>query len=261
MTPDDHHKRAVPRFVSVIHAKLHVGGQTHECRAANLSRQGVLVRGRFPGGSADRVEVTLSDPSGRLEVRLPARVAWTRSRPKSEAALGLVFEPLDADLGARLETLVGRVLEGRTLVPLDDLPDDAPALEVRSALERVPLAKRIALASRAQARERRFLLHDKSPQVLEALTRNPHLKQSEARALAKVPHLLTGTLERLARDERWSDDEDIRLAVAVHPRVPMPLAEKLLAGLGPVALRKALTTPSLKDPMRRKILYRLSHLG
>lgn len=261
MTKDGHQQeRGTPRFTSGVHAALHAAGGTHPCRAGDLSRSGVLLEGEIPGTVSGAVEVTLSDPGGTFEIRLAANVV--RNEPLAggdEQRIGLSFEIADPATADRLEVLVKRVIESTHLVPLDDLSQDADAATVREAVGRIPVAKRIALAARAQRRERVFLLQDTDVQVLQALVRNPHLTRAEVLELTGIRNLLAGTLEQIARDPRWSKDDDIRLAVAVHHRVPLPLAERLIGGLGTVALRKALASPALRDELRRKIVYRLSH--
>ena len=80
---------------------------------------------------------------------------------------------------------------------------------------------------------------------------------AEARALATVVHVTPSTLEVLATDPRWSQDEEIRIFIATHPQVPIPLAESRAARLEPPALRRILSRPSLNALLRDKIVKRL----
>lgn len=255
-------KRSSPRFSTGIHARLRIGEAGHTCRVHDLSRTGALLEGRLPRAEGgERVEVILSDPTGNLEVALSARIARVDRVGAGETRIAVAFDTPADDAQRQLEALVSRVLEARTVVPLDDLPENAAPAEIRRALASIPLAHRVALATKGKPRERQLLLLDTHPNVLEALARNPNLAAPEARELAKLRHLLATTLELLARDRRWRDDEDIKVAIATHHRVPVPLADSLLSEMKPPALRKALASPSLNDALRRKILYWLAHPG
>lgn len=252
-------KRASLRFSAGVHARLQLGGASHPCSVHDLGRTGALLEGDLPTPEDEHVEVLLSDPTGNLEVTLAARVVRSKRSGEGVTSIGVAFDAVAGEVADKLEALVNRVIEARTFVPLEDLPENARPAEIRKVLATIPLARRVSLAARGMGRERHLLLHDTHPNVLESLARNPNLSALEARELAKSRHLLASTLELLARDQRWRDDEEIKVAIATHHRVPVPLAETLLDGMRPLALRRALSSPSLHDSMRRKILYRLAH--
>lgn len=218
--------------------------------------------GSLPELPAGDVHLTLIAPRGDLRVRLRGRIA--RREPASargeQGSLAVEFLHLDPSEADGLETLLARLIEGTAPGPLEQLKADAGPHEVRKALEAIPLAHRIALASRAGPRERELLRHDLQPPVLDALSRNPNLLLAEARALAALATLPASAIEQLAADPRWSRDEELRLLLLAHPRTPAPLADRLLGELRAVALRRLLQR-SLPGPVREKAVKRLRQLA
>lgn len=218
--------------------------------------------GSLPELPADEVHLTLIAPRGDLRVVLRGRVA-RRHRGAvrgEEDSVAIEFRDLERAEADGLETLLARLIEGTAPGPLDRLKPDAGPHEVRKALDAIPLAHRIALASRAGPRERELLRQDLQPPVLDALSRNPNLLLAEARALAALAHLPASAIEHLAADPRWSRDEELRLLLLGHPRTPVPLADRLLGDLGVFALKRLLQR-SLPGPVREKAVKRLRQLA
>lgn len=244
------------RFAAGLPAVLHLPRNDYDCTAHNLSRTGALLSGRFPRLIGYRVEVSFRQLNGRLTVRLPGQVVRARREPDGVLNIALEFMELSDERRGVLEALVARLVEGHAPAPLEALRPGTPLAEVRTALEQVPVAHRIAMASRAAPREREFLKSDTHPQVLEALARNPNLRPAEARELAAVPLLQPSTLELLARDPRWARDEEIKLAVVSHPRAPLTLARRVAEGLSPLTLKKLLARPGVPPSIRTQLQRR-----
>jgi len=244
-----------------VRGLLRLSGGDCSCEAHDLSRSGVLLTGDLPTLAPDqRSDLTLTAPAGGLEFRTNVRVVrYTAAEGGAEARAAVEFVGLSADQREKLEALIARVIEGLTPAPLASLKPGAPTVEVRKALDAIPLAHRVALAIRASAHEREFLRQDTNPAVLEALARNASLHSAEAQVIAASPHVLPTTLEILLADARWARDEEIRRLVAIHPRTPLALAERAIASLKPLELRKILQASSLSQALRERIMRRLSH--
>jgi hypothetical protein len=249
-----------PRFAAALHAEVVIAGQPVRCEAHNLSRSGVLLVGcPVPEKAVESLELTLHAPTGDLELAVAARVARVEpADAPDETRIAVEFAGLDDKEKDVLEVLVSRVLEAHTSVALDDLPPNAKPAEIRHALAKIPIPHRVALAIRATPRERKLIRHDTHPQVLEALVRNPNLLDGEVWAIAAVRTLVPSTLELLARDPRCQRDDELKILLATHPRVPVPLAERLLRGLKLVALRKVLQKPGLNESVRGTVLRLIS---
>jgi hypothetical protein len=229
------------------------------CTAVDLSRTGVLLVGEIPTPDRPEIEFAILSHAGDLEQRFVGRVARIEAGGEGKGTrLAVEFLALDLAQKDVLELLLSRVLERQAPARLESVRPGAPPGEVRKALELVPLPLRIALASRGNPRERELLRQDTHSQVIEALARNSNLLLAEARALASIPHALPPTLEILAADPRWSKDEEMRILLATHPRIPLPLAERLSADLKKPALRKMLSRPALNPALRDRIVKRLA---
>ena len=103
---------------------------------------------------------------------------------------GLEFLDMDDARRDALEVLLARMLEAPSASPFDALKPGCPPQEIRRTLEAIALPQRIALATRATAKEREYLRQDTNGAVLEALVRNPGLTVAEARLIATSTHLI-----------------------------------------------------------------------
>ena len=245
------------RFRTGVLAELEEHGQTFACEAENIIRSGVLLVGEFPVPSTDAVSFRLSAPNRSLTVSLSGRVIRVQSdRGGAVVRLALEFVEMDDARRDALEVLLARVMEAPPAGPFDRLKPGATAQEIRSAIEAIPLQQRIALASRTGSKEREFLRSDIHPAVLEALAHNPHLTVAEARALAGSVYLTSVTLDALAIESRFKGDEDLRIAIAVHPRVSAGTAERVTADFKAPQIKKLLAKPGLNQLFREKLFRR-----
>lgn len=257
MKTTKHPKRTQLRFRSGLPATLHYHGRDYPCLATSLSRSGVLLSGEIPWPSETEVTLTISNAEGELRFTLSGRVAHVyQDVEQQQTRVGVEFDRVPRDCREVMEALLSRVVEGTELAPLKLLRPGSPPREVIKALERIPLAHRVALAKRANPVERGFLRQDPKPQVLESLARNPNITPSEIKQLARMHQLLPSTLEFIAEDSRWVHDEELKLLVATHPRVTLQVAEQVIDTLGDQARRKVLLKPGLNPVLRAKLVSR-----
>ena len=257
--PSDNRPPRGHRFAARVPATMELNDRSIPCSAVNLSRTGVLLVGRFTEPAAGRVDFTLRTQNGRLEVRLSGQVARVDQDPvNGETRVAIAFADMDSARRDALEIFLARLLESRPPGSLDGLKPGASPHEVKKALESIPLPQRIALAQRAELKQREFLRQDQHPAVLESLVRNSNFTLLEARALASSPFLQSGTIDALAGEQRFKDDEELRISLATHPRVSPPTAEKLTADFKAPQLRKLLARPGLNQLLREKLFRKLT---
>ena len=251
--PNDIHRQGF-RFRTGVLAELEEEGQSYACEAQNISRSGVLLVGEFPVPSTDSVSLQLSSPTKSLTVSLRGRVIRVEAEAGGPGVrLALEFVEMDDAHRDALEVLLARIMEAPAPGPFDGLKPGSTPQEIRSAIEAIPLQQRIALASRTGAKEREYLRLDIHPAVLESLAHNPHLTIVEARALATSVYLSAGTLDALANEPRLKADEDLRMAIAVHPRVSSGTAERVTADFKTPQIKKLLAKPGLNQLLREKL--------
>jgi hypothetical protein len=246
------------RFLAGLTASMLLEGSAHPCRAHDLSRNGVLLTGDLPIPEVPEVRVRLTSRSGDLTVSTQARVVHAgKNEDGTETRIGLEFLEIDEAVRNTLEALVSRVVEGMTPAALDDLADNAQPAEIRNALERVPLAHRVALAKRGLPKQRELLFHDTHLQVLDALARNPNLLPHEVVTLLRMPSLPPHTLAALAKDPRWRSHEQVGVMISTHRNTPLPVAEEVVSRLRPGSVQKVLRSPGLHEALKVKLLRRL----
>lgn len=245
--------RHANRFRAGVRVALGSGEGIVECEAENISKTGVLLVGPLPHPSSPTLDFTISAPTGTLKVALSGRVVRVEPDVPGSLRVALEFVGIDDTRQVGLNALLSRLLQVSAAGPFDHLRPGSPPLEIKKALEAIPLAQRIALSARAGPKEREILRQDAQPAVLEALSRNPSLTLAEARLLSASTHLMAGTLDAIANDLRFKDDEEVRMNVATHPRVSMTTAEKVTAGFKVPQLRKLLARPGLNQLLREKL--------
>lgn len=246
--------REAYRFLAGLPATLHLD-QDHECTAHNLTRHGMLIIASVPPPEDPDVRVTLRSGTGDLVLNLAARVVHTDRDPDGEEhMLGMEFTAIEEADRSKLEALISRVVEGTAPAALQRLPPNAPPDEVRKALEQVPVAHRMTLASRAMPREREILIQDTNPRVIDCLARNPNLVNHEVRTILRMPTLLPQTIETVARNGRWTSNEQTVVLLATHRNVSFALADQLISKLSLEGKRLALRAPGLKGGLRAKLL-------
>jgi hypothetical protein len=205
------------------------------------------------------LDINLKSTVGDYSVNVRGRVA--RIDPGDEPGhlrIGFAFDELDDETRDGIEVLVSRLLESPTSDPFDGLRPDSSALEIRKALEAIPVPRRIALAIRAGPREREYLIHDLHPPVLESLARNPALTAADVSGLLASQFLGSSVLDTLAADHRWARHEEIRMAIASHPRVSLATGERIVSELPSAALRKLLKRPGVNAQLREKVVRKLA---
>ena len=254
--PEDSHRQGY-RFRTGVHGEIQDNGRKFACEAQNVSRSGVLLVGNLSELSADTVDFVLNAPTGSLSIRLRGRVI--RTQPNAEGggvSIALEFVDMDDSRRDALEVLLARLLEAPTAGGLEGLKPGATPQEIKATLEGIPLPQRIALSSRTGLKDREYLRLDTNPAVLEALAHNPNLGVVEARALAGSSFLMSGTLDSLANNPRFKDDEELRMAIAVHPRVSISTAERVTTSFKVPQIKKLLAKPGLNQILREKLFRR-----
>lgn len=256
--PEDPTRRGY-RFPAGVRATVNQGGHSIPCSADNLSRSGVLLVGRFPTPALERLEFTLNTPNGSFQLDLAGRVVRIDRDPAGETThLAVEFVDMDQARNDALEIFLARLLEAPQPGSLESLRPGAPQHEIKRVLESIPLPQRIALAQRADLKQREILRHDQHPAVLESLVRNPNLTPNEARAVAASTFVQPGTIDLLASDGRFKGDEELRMVLATHAKVSTITAEKLTADFTPAQFRKLLARPGLNQVLREKLVKKLA---
>jgi hypothetical protein len=213
--------------------------------------------GQIPELTGTQVEFSLKAPAGSLTISLSGKVLRVTPDPEGQGVRAAVkFVDMSDAKRDELEVLLARILAAPAASPLESLKSGASLVEIKKALDSIPIPQRVALSSRAGPKEREYLRSDTNAAVLDGLARNPGLTVAEARALAGSAHLMAGTLEALVNDPRFKHDHELCVAVAVHPKASVATAEKATADFKVPQIKALLAKSGLNQTLRDKLFRR-----
>lgn len=204
------------------------------------------------------VDVALTSAAGTGEMR--ARVAQVFDRGAGEYGTAFLVE--DAAAARRLLRLPPAAREGGAEAP-EEAPEPADPRTSGEMMGTSPIHRikqmnpnqRAMLAMKASRTERRILLRDKSPQVLQNLLNNPRIDAEEILQIARSSHVVAPILQRIAGDARWSNNQEILAVIARHPKTPSVFASRLLPSLRTSDLRiMAKMSSGLREMVRKAAL-------
>ncbi len=117
--------------------------------------------------------------------------------------------------------------------------------------------QKMLLAPKADRATRALLIQDSEPMLLFALLKNPRLGIDEVVRVAKSSSLGFQAAELILKTALWSSNIDVRVAMIHNPKLPLPLALRILPGLpdGEVRLiaKGAATSAALKQAALRRV--------
>lgn len=123
-------------------------------------------------------------------------------------------------------------------------------------VRRMQASQKFRLALSADRSTRAVLLGDNDPRTLFFLCQNPHITVEEILRIARDTRVLQNTLDYVVRNPQWVSREEIRHALVVNPKTPIPTALRLLPLLngrnlrsiakGRQAVRQAIKIAALK---------------
>jgi hypothetical protein len=98
--------------------------------------------------------------------------------------------------------------------------------------------EKFRLALKADRTTRTVLSRDHDPRILFFLCKNPHITIEEIVQIARDARILQNTLEYIIRNPQWANREEVRYAVTVNPKTPIPMVLRLLPLLNGSNLRR-----------------------
>ena len=118
--------------------------------------------------------------------------------------------------------------------------------------------QKILLAPKADRTTRALMLQDNDPMLLFALLKNPRLSLDEVVRIAKSSALGFQAAELILKTPQWSGNLDIRVALIHNPKLPLPIALRILPSLPDnevrVIAKGGATSTALKQAALRKVI-------
>jgi hypothetical protein len=206
-----------------------------------LAAGGLLLQPAAPLPLFSRLQVTIR-LSGRGEARVAAVVV---ALPPGGLALQIEGKP-DA------------VLEALLTAPQEpDEDDDSAPSTLWDRLRAMTPPQRILLAPKADRATRALLLQDTDQQVLFALLKNPRLSVEEVVRAAKSSALSVPAADFILRTNAWSANPDVRIALIRNPKLPVPIALRILPTLPESEVRALARGAATSMPLKQAALKRL----
>lgn len=180
-----------------------------------------------------------------------ARSETTGPRPAADTA-----SPAEAG-----ETLAGNEDDG----PLEE-PDEPTQSQILARLNSqtsenlykilrpMPLHMKVVAAKRGNRAVRALLIQEGNKKIMTFLLQNPQITIPEIITMIKVPTISQEVLQLIAKNANWSQTEDVRFALVMHPKTPLPLCLTLLPSLNVNSLAKLAKTGSSKPQVKSTAL-------
>jgi hypothetical protein len=128
-------------------------------------------------------------------------------------------------------------------------------------LPEMALGEKVALARSATLAVIKALRTTPSPLVVRALMTNARFDGDDALFLAQQADTPAAALQALAESPRFQGREELCHAIAVHPGSPPQTALRIVARLGPKALRRIAVAETAPALVRLAAERRLEHPG
>jgi hypothetical protein len=132
---------------------------------------------------------------------------------------------------------------------------------LREMLGELRLGERITLARIATPAVLQALLADGEPRVLEAALVNPRLREEDLVTALRRDGIPRALAEAAAASARWSERYAVRLALALQPGTPLPVALLQLSSLLRTDLIRVARTPGLAPLVQAAALATVERLA
>ena len=237
-----------------------------------IARGGLLVRVALPVPPERGAEVQLEIATPVGEVRLAAQVIQVLAG----AGVAVTVDPSAlADLARaaaaapdqhgdppRHELLPDEIDDlGTDDLEIDDLGTDDPGTEapgahappVHESLRAATLARKVQQALHGDKNQRTALLREHNKLIYGYVVRNAQIQLDEVVAIARMPTMSADVLTYIASRREWAERPEVAAALVRNPRIPVPLAIRLLDHVHPAELRQLAKHQTVREAIQRVV--------
>lgn len=212
----------------------------------NLSVGGLFLRTAEDVPPFAVIEVRLRLP-GRGQTTVKASVVGT-----PPGALALQLQGSSAGILAALMAAPASALD------VDEAAETGDTGTVWDRVRAMTPPQKMLLAPKADRATRAVMIQDSDPMLLFALLKNPRLEIDEVVRVAKSSSLGFQAAELILKTAQWSGNLEVRVAMIHNPRLPLPLALRILPSLPDAEVRLiakgAATSAALKAAALRRVI-------
>ncbi len=258
--------------------KLRVTYERHqdviEDHEQQFARGGLLVRVDPPAGLEQRaaMELEIVTPDGAVVLPCEALQVFPG------VGVAVAFDPASAELKALVDSAHSEVGAGNAngaapsfSIERDSEPSgeckssaepemrdasvrkhSAPTGDVMSRLKNATIAEKRQIAQHGNKEERSAIMRDRTAQHLHRFViRNPHIQLDEICQIARLATTGAEIFTYIGSQPDWAKRPEVALALVRNPKVPVPLAIKMLNHVGVADLRQLAKAPNVRDAIQR----------
>jgi hypothetical protein len=222
--------------------------------AEQFNRGGVLVKVEPPSGLTlyAAVELVVAHPHG--QVTLGGQVVQLLP------GVGIAVAVANVELAALGEALASMPAQGsgppEHSIGGSQPPHTARAAPHKSAdafarFDEATPAEKMHMAAHGNRDERLLAIRDRNRSLHIQVLRNPHLGLDEVAAIARMTSVDAGVLVAIAEKREWFGRPEIASALARNPRVPIPIAVRMVEHVAVAELRRLAKDMSVRAPVRQ----------
>jgi hypothetical protein len=179
-----------------------------------------------------------------LEATTDAHRESSGATPTGEAAS-------DAEVDSAIDSIHAKLASASSGAPSDsDAGSEVEAetkrvLPLAKFLETLSVSQKIRRATIGSGEERAILVRDTNRLVAEAAITSPRIQENEVLRIAANRSVSSDVLRRIAESREWMKSYPIKVVLVQNPRVPMPLALRLLPMLREADLKRVAASRSV----------------
>ncbi|MBN1880857.1 MAG: hypothetical protein JW885_01675 [Deltaproteobacteria bacterium] len=137
---------------------------------------------------------------------------------------------------------------------LEEDDDDHEPEILASKIRAMSVKDKMILAPKAKKNERAILIRDGNSSVMRMIIRNPRIGDSEIARIARDVSTPADVLDKITKNRKWMQNQEVRLAIVKNPRTPTPLALRQLPFLPPKDISALAKSQHVKDSIKREAL-------
>jgi hypothetical protein len=204
-----------------------------------IARGGLLVRGEVPAGleRGHTIELELVTPVGS------ARLVGEVIQILAGAGVAVTVAP------EQLSALLQAARPGGKSAPpgKSAAPGKSEVPEPHGAA----VARKIQQALHGDKSQRIALLREPNKMIHGYVVRNPQIQMDEIAMVARMTTVAVEVLVYISNRREWAERSEIAIALVRNPRMPVPIAVRLLDHVSPTELRQLAKQANVREPIAR----------
>jgi len=240
----------------------------------HLSNGRLFIRAPRPLAEGSLVEVVLTIPDRIDPLVIPGKVSQANMEDNSTSdtvrGFSVSFTDFDA-VRSEMDRLASSPVASDTApVPpgseavrddieqgRDDREEDENDHEpeiLATKIRAMSVKNKMILAPKAHKNERAILIRDGNSSVIRMIIRNPRIEDSEIVRIARNVSTPADVLEKIGKNRKWIQNQEVRLSIVRNPRTPTSLALRQIPFLPPKDISALAKSQHVKDSIKREAL-------